>query len=562
MPDHDLIIRGATLYDGSGDAPRQADLAVSDRRISGVGADLGDARETIEADGLALAPGIIDVHTHYDAQLTWDPWANPSPGLGVTTVLIGNCGFTIAPCKPPHRDLTARNLCNVEGMSINALRAGIDWDFETFDEYLNSLERRGVGPNVGCFVGHSSLRTWVMGDDATTRAATGDEVEAMADLVRDGMAAGGVGFATSTFEGHNGEGGVPMPSLSAEESEILALTKAMGEDGHGVFMLTKGGDTSIDFLETLGAESARPIMIAALIQNSVRPDGIFSDLRQIAAANERGNELYGQVSCTPVTMEFTLRNPYLMEAYKAWRPVMEAPAEAMPGIYADPDFRAAMKAELEDQTKLRVFNGDWSRIEINQAALPENQCLEGNNVAALAAEAGKHPLDWLLDFGARENLDTFFSSTLLNSDEDAVGRVIADPHSTLGLGDAGAHLTFFCDAGFGLHLYGHWVRERGALSLEEAVHATTARQADIFRIPQRGRLVEGHWADLMLFDPATINRTPNRRVNDLPAEASRLTCGAVGLEGVWVNGARVASREGMVTNGAGLPGQVLREFGG
>jgi N-acyl-D-aspartate/D-glutamate deacylase len=561
MPEHDLIIRGAMLYDGSGEPPRQADLAVADGRISGVGANLGDATETIDADGLALAPGIIDVHTHYDAQLTWDPWANPSPGLGVTTVLIGNCGFTIAPCKPPHRDLTARNLCNVEGMSIEALRAGIDWDFVSFDEYLSSLERRGVGPNVACFVGHSSLRTWVMGDGATKRAATDDEVAQMAELVRDGMAAGGVGFATSTFEGHNGEGGVPMPSLSAEESEILALTKAMGERGRGVFMLTKGGDTSIDFLETLGIESRRPIMIAALIQNSVTPERIFSELGQIAAANGRGNELYGQVSCTPVTMEFTLRNPYLMEAYKAWRPVMEAPAEAVPGLYADPAFRAAMKAELEDQTKLRVFNGDWSRIEINQAALPENKCLEGRNVAALAADSGKHPLDWLLDFGATENLDTFFSSTLLNSDEDAVGRVIADPYSTLGLGDAGAHLTFFCDAGFGLHLYGHWVRERGALSLEEAVHATTARQADIFRIPLRGRLVEGHWADLMLFDPATINRTPNRRVNDLPADASRLTCGAVGLEGVWVNGARVAGREGMVTNGAGLPGRVLREFG-
>ena len=238
MPEHDLIIRGATLYDGSGTPATQADLAVANGRISAVGENLGDATESLDADGLALSPGIIDVHTHFDAQLTWDPWANPSPGLGVTTVLIGNCGFTIAPCKPAHRDITARNLCNVEGMSIEALRAGINWDFETIPEYLESLTRRGVGPNVATFVGHSSVRTWVMGDDATKRAATDDEIAAMADLVRGGMAAGAIGFATSTFEGHNGDGGVPMPSLRAAESEILRLTQAMGEGGRGIFMLT------------------------------------------------------------------------------------------------------------------------------------------------------------------------------------------------------------------------------------------------------------------------------------------------------------------------------------
>ena len=561
MAEHDLIIRGATLYDGSGAAPRRADLAIKGGRISAIGADLGDAAETLDADGLALSPGIIDIHTHFDAQLTWDPWANPSPGLGVTTVVIGNCGFTIAPCKPVHRDITARNLCNVEGMSIDALRAGIDWDFESFPEYLDSLERRGVGPNVATFCGHSSVRTWVMGDDATKRTATDDEVIQMASLVREAMAAGAVGFSTSTFEGHNGDGGVPMPSLSAAESEILNLTQAMGEAGRGIFMLTKGGDTSIDFLESLAVGSGRPIMIAALVYSSARPDGTFADLRAIAAANERGHELYGQVSCTPITMDFTLRNPYLMESYSAWRPVMEADANAMPGVYADPDFRAAMKTELEDQSKLRVFNGDWRNIRVAQVAIAANRSMEGRSVAELAGASDKHPLDWLLDFGASENLDTFFSSTLLNSDEDAVGRLIADPHSTIGLGDAGAHLTFFCDAGFGLHLYGHWVRERGALSLEAAVHATTGRQADIYRIPDRGRLIAGNWADLLLFDPATVARSPNRRVNDLPAEASRLTCDAVGVEGVWINGSRVAGPDGMVGNGAALPGHVLRAFG-
>ena len=212
MAEHDLIITGATHYDGSGAAPKRADLAVKGGRISAVGTDLGDADETLDADGLALSPGIIDIHTHFDAQLTWDPWANPSPGLGVTTVVIGNCGFTIAPCKPVHRDITARNLCNVEGMSIDALRAGITWDFETFPEYLDSLERRGVGPNVATFCGHSSVRTWVMGDEATTRTATDDEVNQMASLVREAMAAGAVGFSTSTCGAAPAAVGVPATS--------------------------------------------------------------------------------------------------------------------------------------------------------------------------------------------------------------------------------------------------------------------------------------------------------------------------------------------------------------
>lgn len=556
---HDLLFRNASIYDGTGAPPHTGDLAVKDGRIAAVGARLGEAAEEIDADGLALAPGVIDPHTHYDAQITWDPWAAPSPALGVTTVLMGNCGFTIAPCRPEHRDLTVRNLCNVEGMSLEALRAGVVWEFESFPEYLDALSKQGVGPNAAVYVGHSALRTWVMGDAATERAATEDEIAAMAGLVKEAMAAGALGFATSTFEGHNGAGGVPMPSLLAEEAELLALTRAMGETGRGVFMLTKGGDTDMAFLERLAAESKRPVVVAALLHNPMMPDCAFSDLRDIAAANGRGRELYGQVSCHPLTMEFSLRNPYLMEAYTAWRPVMEAKGDAVKAVYADPAFRQAMKADLADQSRMRAFNGEWSRIEIGAVADPANVDIEGRTVQALADSAGKHPLDWFLDFGLSENLDTVFTALLLNNDETAVGRLLDDRHSSVALSDAGAHLTFFCDAGFALHLYGHWVREKGALPLEQAVHKLTGRQADIYRIPDRGRLRPGAWADLMLFDPETVAPTASRRVHDLPGGASRLICGAEGVEGVWVNGVRAANGGGLVANGA-RPGQVLRTF--
>ncbi len=541
---YDLVIRDAAIYDGSGGPMRRGDVAVAGGRIAAVGRDVGAARETVDAEGCALAPGIIDTHTHYDAQITWDSWATPSPALGVTTVVIGNCGFAIAPCRPPHRDMTARNLCNVEGMSIDALRAGIRWNFETFPEYLDAVERAGVGPNVAAFVGHSAVRTWVMGEQATERAATPGEVAAMGRIVREGMAAGAVGFATSTFEGHNGDGGVPMPSLLAEESEIGALIGAMAESERGVFMLTRGKNTRIATLERFAADSGRPVIVAALLHDHTKPQATTRALDRIAEANRRGRELYGQVSCCPLTMEFTLRNPYLMESYEAWRPAMATRGDGLEPIYADTAFRAAMKAELENPDGLRAFNGDWSRIVVAEVGNGGARNAEGRTIADLAAAAGAHPLDCFLDFGLADGLDTVFTSTLLNSDETAVAELITHPHSTVALSDAGAHLTFFCDAGFGPHLYGHWVRDKGALDLETAVHRLTGRQADIFRLRDRGRIREGAWADLMLFDPERIGRTPNRRVHDLPGGASRLTCDAEGLDGVWINGVRVADGDG------------------
>ena len=557
---HDLVIRDALIYDGTGAAPRHGALAVADGRIAAIGDDVGGGAEEIAADGLALAPGIIDTHTHYDAQITWDPWLSPSSGLGVTTVVMGNCGFTVAPCRPGQRDQTLRNLCNVEGMSVDALHAGMRWDFETFPQYLDSLAAAGPALNVAVFAGHSSLRTWVMGEAASERAAGPDEVAAMAALLREAMAAGAIGFSTSTFEGHNGAGGVPMPSRLADENELMALTVAMGESGHGVFMLTRGSHTRLRFLESLAEASKRPVIVAAILHDRSQPDAAARTLARIGEARARGNELYGQVSCCPLTMEFPLRNPYLMESYDAWAPAREAAPEALEGVYRDPAFRAAMKAELGQRGKLRAFAGDWSGITVVAAAVAAQAGAEGRDIAAMAAAEGKHPLDCFLDFGLKAGLDTMFASLLLNTDQEAVGALITDPCSTIALSDAGAHLTFFCDAGFALYLYGHWARDAARLPLEQAVHEMTGRQADIFRIRDRGRLVPGAFADLMLFDPATVGRTPSRRVHDLPAGASRLVCGAEGLHGAWVNGVRVADANGVIGGDGARAGTVLRDF--
>ena len=557
----DLVIKDAEIFDGAGSAPGHGDVGVTAGRIAAVGGKLGAAKETVKADGLALAPGIIDGHTHYDAQITWDPFVDPSPALGVTTAILGNCGFTIAPCKPADRDLTMRHLTHVEGMSLDALRAGIRWEFESFPQYLDMLQRLGVGPNVACFSGHSSVRTWVMGEEATERTATDDEIARMVALVREGMAAGAVGFASSTAEAHNGEGGTPMPSRLADDRELRALVRAMGDSGRGVYMLTKGTKTSIPYLEELAVEARRPVVIAALFHSNTNPTAAFTTLDQVNAARGRGRQLVAQTSCCPLSMDFTFKSPYLFESMESWKPAMAAHGdEALKKIYRDPSWRAAVKREIEAARGRLVFNGEWDKLFIVETAKPENRKLEGATLAQLAAAAGKEPLDFILDFALSEDLDTQFVAQLLHNDEKAVGKILADPNTHISLSDAGAHLTFFCDAGFGLHLMGHWSRDLGVLDLPQAVHRLTGQPARLFGLKGRGLLREGYAADLMLFDPATVARGPKRRAHDLPSGAARLTTSAVGLHGVWINGTKTADETGFCIDRTARPGEVLRSF--
>ncbi len=558
----DILIKKALLFDGTGAAPRPGcDVSIFEGRVQSVGKslDCGNEAEVIDAGGLALMPGIIDSHTHYDAQVTWDPSLDPSPSLGVTTVIMGNCGFTIAPCRAGDRDLIMRNLTQVEGMSLDALRAGIVWDFESFPDYLNAIERQGVMPNVAAFVGHSAVRTYVMKEAAVERAATPDELSAMRDIVSDAMAAGAIGFATSTAPQHNGAGGIPMPSRLADDTELEEMVRAMGAGGQGVFMLTKGDRTDVPYLEALAAKSGRPFVIAALLHNPTNPDGTFADLRAIDSARRRGRELWGQVSCCPLTMDFTMQSAYPLESLKAWQPAMKLSGSALKALYRDADFRAAVRAELKTPAGVRLFNGEWHKIAITQVSETKNAEAEHRTVAELAGEAGVDPLDWMLDFAVAENLETVFTAVLLNSDEEAVGRMINDPNASVALSDAGAHLTFFCDAGFGLHLMGHWARQLQVLSLECAVHELTGKPADIYGIADRGRIAPGQWADLLLFDPNTVDRGAKRRQFDLPAGAPRLVTDAVGVAGVWINGERVVDGNGII-DATARPGHVLREF--
>ena len=557
----DLLIKNTKIVDGTGLPSFTGDIAIEDGIIVDRGNNLGKAKSIIDAQGLTLVPGFIDSHTHYDAQLTWDPWANPSPKLGVTTVVIGNCGFTIAPCKPEHRDLTMRNLTNVEGMSLDVLRQGIVWNFETFPEYLDFIENRGVGPNVAAYVGHSSVRVYVMGEDALTRKATDTEILKMEAIVKESMISGGLGFATSTFEGHNGENGVPMPSRLADDKEMHSIIMAMSSFGRGIFMLTRGSSTSIDKIQNWMKDSNRPAVVAALLHNPLSDNSTFKILDDISKATDKGIEMWGQVSCRPLSMEFTMKSPYLFEGIHSWRPAMECSSlDLYEKVLADNNFRETLLNEIENDAQVRLFNGDWDKIIVREVNNKKYENLEGRSIKDIALDANVNPLDWLLDHSLSVNgMDTLFIAMLLNSDEKAVGKLLKHPRSNITLSDAGAHLTFFNDAGYGLYMLQRWVRENKLMSIEEAIYNLTGKQADIYRIDQRGRLVPGQYADMMLFDPDEVAVSQSYRVSDLPGGGSRLNIDGKGIKGVWINGKRVL-KDGDIINKNNLPGKVIRGF--
>ena len=534
---YDLKIKNAQIIDGTGFKAFHGDIGVIGDTIVERGKNLGLAIETYDARGLTLSPGIIDLHTHYDAQLTWDSSASPSLNLGVTTALIGNCGFTIAPCKPEHRELNIRNLTKVEGMPYETLKKGIDWSYQTYSEYMKLLENKKLALNICSYIGHSALRIWAMGPEAMNREANEEEIIVMEEIVSNAMRNGAIGFSTSTFEGHNGANGIPMPSRFASNSEISRLIKAMAIYGRGIFMITKSNNTSISDIAKLLGEVNRPAMVAALLHNPVKKDWAYNTLEDIKAVQKKGYEIWGQVSCRPLTMEFTMQEPYMLEGLASWKEYMlQDSYENRMNVLKGNSFRKKVLEEIKDTTKNKLFIGNWEKMKLVRTKNVELKHFEGYNICDISLKFNKTPFDWLLDNTISGGIDDLFSAELLNSDNDEVKKLLIHHNSVIALSDAGAHLSLLCDAGYGLELLGKWTRDLKIFSLEEAVNKLTAKQADICRIPKRGRLVPGHYADMILFDPNLIGTSKTYRVNDLPASSERLTVDAIGLKEVWVNG--------------------------
>ena len=536
------------MVDGTGAPARPAAVVFEgDRIVAVTGPGEGGDSYVVELDGLVLAPGFIDCHTHYDAQVLWDPDLTPSSWHGVTTVVMGNCGFGIAPTAPAGRETIARTLENVEGMSVDALTAGIPWTFESFPSYLDAIEAAQPRLNVAAMIGHTPLRLFVMGDDAVERAATDDEVAQMRALVLEALDAGAVGFASSRQAAHAGAWGKPVPSRLATISELETIGDALRERGRGTFAITRGADYGVEELANLSKTTGRPVTWTALsATRNAKPDAV------VTRTKELGGQVYPQLACRPIVFQVQLAEPAPFATADAMAEVLSVPAGERAQYYRDEAWRVRARADMD-----RQWFGSFDRVFV-QETTNHPELADGPSMADLAKERGVHPVDVMCDIALDDDLLTRFRVVVANDDEEALARLLSDDAVLLGLSDAGAHASQLCDAVFSTYLLEHWVRETGVLSLEKAVWRLTGHPAEVYGLPGRGRIAPGFAADLVAFDPATIGVEPMERVYDLPAGADRLLASSHGIAKVWVNGVLVREND---KDTGDRPGHVIRDGG-
>ncbi|HXW35118.1 MAG TPA: amidohydrolase family protein [Acidimicrobiales bacterium] len=552
--DGDIVIKGGTVVDGTGAPGRSADVAVVDGKIAAVGESLSGIRE-LDAAGQVVAPGFIDIHTHYDAQVFWDPWLTPSAFHGVTSVVAGNCGFSIAPVKPEDVEMLARTLQHVEDMSFDTLSAGVPWrEFETFPEYLDAVERRGTALNYGCYVGHTAVRLATMGDDAYERPATDDELDAMQASVAQAMEAGAMGFASSASPTHNGDRGRPVPSRVADLRELRFLLEPLRKSKKGVVALLPGGAIAHNDVFQIQKEIGRPITWTALLTVKGHP---YHEkvIAEHDAARAEGIEVWPQVSCRPLVFQMTLADPFTWNSRPAFSKLMGLDLEGRIAAYRDPAWRAATWEELCGKGYVPV---NWSPLSIAESdARPD---LVGRSVVELAEEQGCTPLDVVLDVSLGDGLTTRLRSVLANNDPDGIAWLLPRDGVLLGLADSGAHVSQLCDACFATDLLGPWVRDREVMPIERAIHKLTGEPATVYGLDERGTIEQGKAADICVFDPESVAPGPLRRVRDFPADGERLTADApVGVTHVLVNGVAIRENGEAVTDGLdSRPGQLLR----
>jgi len=551
----DVVIRGGTVIDGTGAPARRADVAVTDGVISEIGEGL-DGRRVLDAGGHVVTPGFIDIHTHYDAQVFWDPALTPSCWHGVTSVVAGNCGFTIAPVRPQDRELLVRTLQHVEDMSPDTLFAGVPWDeFESFPQYLDAIERRGTLLNYACYVGHTAIRIFVMGDEGYERAATDDEIRAMQEIIADAMAAGAAGFASSSSPTHSGAGGRPVPSRVADLAEMHALVEPLRAAGKGVVALLPGEKVTHGDVYGIQRTAGRPLTWTALLTVKGFPyhEKIMADNK---AARAEGVEVWPQVSCRPLQFQMNLREPFTFNMRAAFQELMDRPDAERLAAYRDPAWRARAWDELSGGRGTLPTNFESLSIAESDTH-PE---LVGRRVVDVAAERGVTPLDVMLDVSIDENLGTRFNSVLANNDPDAIAELLPEDTVLLGLADSGAHVSQLCDACFATDLLGNWVRDREVMPLEKAIHKLSGEPAAVYGLDDRGTLEVGKAADVVVFDPATVAPGPLRRIRDFPADGERLVADRPeGMRHMLVNGTVIrADGEPDTAALAERPGKLLR----
>jgi len=557
MP-YDLLIKHGTIVDGSGAPGRRGNVAAAAGHIVEVGDVDGPAARVIDASDLIVSPGFIDPHTHYDAQICWDPLVTCSSWHGVTTVIMGNCGVGLAPCKPAEHEVAAMNLVHVEAIPYDVLEGGLTWDWQTFPEYIDAAQRRGVGINVGFLAALSPFRHWVMGEDAMNRAATPDETAKVKGLLSEAITAGALGWSMTVMQQHLGYKGLPLACRLASDDELRAYAGVLRELHRGVIeiALTRRpnglSEREYQLLELLIGESGRPVTWLNLRDSDEHPEACMKTLQTAAPLLQTGAR--PQVAVRPLIIDFHLRNPFIFGMLDACKPLFATEStQEKARIYANPAFRAAFRAQFRGGRDQQKF---WENVELKEVGNPKLEPLLWSSVAQIARTRGQDPMDVFFDLPLEDDLKSIYMVPLLDIDPERVGRKLSDPRTMIGLSDGGAHVDMLCNAGYPTYLLGTFVRERQALTLEYAIKRITSEPAAFFGLRDRGRLAPGMAADITIFDRDTVGCRVRPEVrHDLPRGGRRMVSPAEGIRCVIVNG-QVLLDQGR--HSGVLPGQALR----
>ena len=554
---YDVLIKNGTLIDGTGSPARHGSIAITNGQIAEVGDIDGAATQIIDADGAVVAPGFIDPHTHYDAQICWDGAVTPSSWHGVTSVVVGNCGVGIAPCRPESRDIAMHDLVNVEAIPYDVLEEGITWDWETFPEYMNAAERRAPTLNLAFLAPLTPFRHYVMGTESLERAATPEETRDIQALLGEAMDVGAFGFSSTILNQHLGFQGRPLACRNASRDELKAYANVLKVRGKGAIEIALTRQIGVleeeqcELLDFLLDHSGRPVTFIALFDRDDISEAVRDTLRRAAPMIKKGAR--PQTSPLPLTREINMRSPFSFAAFPSWKRLFENTSkQAQIAVYKDRAFRDQFREELKNPLTF----GNWERITLHEAQSDSLKSLEGLTVAEMARAQGKDAVDTFLDTAIADDLSCEFTMASFNTRVDRVAELLNDPSILIGLGDGGAHVDMLCDCGYPTYLLGTWVRERGVLSIEQAVRRLTSDPADFFGISDRGRLHPGLAADIVIFDPETVG-SGNRgeRRYDLPGGGKRMVMPSQGVQYTLVNGDVVYADGQIVGSGSG---RILR----